>query len=132
MTALTIPVTKSVRLSSDESEMLAQISQTEGVSESAVLRRLVREGLNGYRLEQAVHSYQRGESDMQAAARYAGVSVYHLMVELEKRDIAPPATTEKFVDGLKTLVETFGGSQALRETIAEYEADLTTTQPDSK
>ncbi len=82
--------------------------------------------------EQAIESYQRGEADMQAAARHAGVSVYYLMVELEKRDITPPAATEKFVDGLKTFVEIFGGSQALRETIAEYEAVLTATQPDSE
>ena len=77
----------------------------------------------------AIQAYQRGEVDMQAAARYADISVYHLMVELEKRDITPPAATEKFVDGLKTLVETFGGSQALRETIAEYEAQLSAGQP---
>ncbi len=131
MNSLTIPVTKSVRLSSDESNILSQISQAEGTSESSILRRLVRDGLNGYRLEQAINSYQRGEADMQAAARFAGVSVYHLMVELEKRDIASPAVTEKFVDGLKTLVETFGGSQALRETIAEYETQLSGNQPDS-
>ncbi len=131
MTTLTSPVTKSVRLSADESKMLAQISQIEGVSESALLRRLIREGLNDIRIEQAVHSYQRGEADMQAAARYADVSIYHLMVELEKRDITPPAATEKFIDGLKTLVETFGGSQALRETIAEYETELSTVQPDN-
>lgn len=130
MTTLTSPVTKSVRLSADESKMLAQISRIEGVSESALLRRLIREGLNDIRIEQAVHSYQRGEADMQAAARYADVSIYHLMVELEKRDITPPAATEKFIDGLKTLVETFGGSQALRETIAEYEAQLSAGQPD--
>ncbi len=64
--------------------------------------------------DQAVYSYQRGEADMQAAARYAGVSIYHLMIELEKRDITPPAAAEKFVAGLKALVETFGGSQALQ------------------
>lgn len=68
---------------------------------------------------------------MQSAARYADVSIYHLMVELEKRDITPPTAAEKFVDGLKTLVETFGGSQALHETIAEYETRLSATQPDS-
>ncbi len=124
-------ITKSVRLDSDESEMLAQISQTEGLSEAAVLRQFVREGITSYRMDRAILAYQRGEVDMSAAARYADVSVYHLMVELEKRDITPPAATEKFVDGLKTLVETFGGSQALHETIAEYEAQLSATQPDS-
>lgn len=121
-------ITKSIRLESADSDLLAEISQAEGVSESAILRKFVREGINSYRVERAIQAYQRGEVDMQAAARYAGVSVYHLMVELEKRDITPPAATEKFVDGLKTLVETFGGSQALRETIAEYEAQLSAGQ----
>ncbi len=83
------------------------------------------------KFEQAIQSFARCEVDMSAAARYAGISVYHLMVELEKRDITPPAATEKFMDGLKTLVETFGGSQALRETIAEYETQLSATQPGS-
>jgi hypothetical protein len=39
------------------------------------------------------------------------------MTELQQRDIAPPAEAEKFMDGLKTLVETFGGSDALRRSI---------------
>lgn len=123
-------ITKSIRLESAESDLLAEISQTEGVSESAILRKFVREGISSYRMDWAIQSYQRGEVDMQAAARYAGVSIHHLMVELEKRDITPPAATEKFVTGLKTLVETFGGSQALRETIAEYEAQLSAGQSD--
>lgn len=54
---------------------------------------------------------------MSAAAQFAGVSVYHMMSGLKQRDIAPPAEAEKFLDGLKTLVETFGGSDALQQTI---------------
>lgn len=124
------PITKSVRLSPDESKLLAEISQAEGVSEAAILRQFIRAGISRYRLERAIQAYQQGEVDMQAAARYAGVSVHHLMVELEKRDITPPAATEKFLDGLKTLAETFGGSRALHETIAAYEAQISAT-PDS-
>lgn len=124
------PITKSVRLSPDESKLLAEISQAEGISEAAILRQFIRAGMNKYRLDRAIQAYQRGEVDMQAAARYAGVSVHHLMVELEKREIMPPAATEKFLDGLKALAETFGGSPALHETIAAYEAQLAAT-PDS-
>jgi len=54
---------------------------------------------------------------LSAAAQFAGVSVYHMMSELKQRDISPPAEAEKFLDGLKTLVETFGGSDALQQTI---------------
>ena len=44
-----------------------------------------------------------------------------VMTELEKRDITPPAAAEKLMDGLKTLVETFGGSNELRQTVIELE-----------
>lgn len=110
-------ITKSIRLNPAEGEVLKRLSQQEGVSEAALLRRFVREGMNAYRLEQAIIAYQRGEADLSAAAQFAGVSVYHMMSELQRRDIAPPAEAEKFLDGLKTLVETFGGSDALQQTI---------------
>jgi hypothetical protein len=110
-------ITKSVRLNPAEDEVLKRLSQQEGVSEAALLKRFVRQGMAAQRLEQAIVAYQRGEADLSAAAQFAGVSVYHMMTELRQRDIAPPAEAEKFVDGLKTLVETFGGSDALQRTI---------------
>ena len=112
-------VTKSIRLNPAEDEALKRLSQQEGVSEAALLRKYVREGMAAQRLEQAILAYQRGEADLSAAAQYAGISVYHMMTELQKRDIAPPAEAEKFMDGLKTLVESFGGTDALQRTIEE-------------
>jgi hypothetical protein len=41
-----------------------------------------------------------------------------MMNKLAKRDIAPPAAAEKFVDGLKTLMATFGGSDALQRAVS--------------
>lgn len=114
-------VTKSVRLSQQDSQLLSEISKQEGVSEAAVLKRFVRNGLVHYRLDEAIAAYERGEADLPAAAHYADISIYQMMTELQKRDITPPAANEKFLDGLKTLVETFGGSDALRQTIEEYE-----------
>ncbi|MCP4422051.1 MAG: hypothetical protein GY805_36015 [Chloroflexi bacterium] len=110
-------ITKSIRLNSDEDKVLKQLSQQEGTSEAALLRRFVHEGMAAYRLEQAITAYQRGEADLSPAAQFAGISVYYLMNELKRRDIASPVEAEKFVDGLKTLVETFGGSEALQRTI---------------
>jgi AraC-like DNA-binding protein len=110
-------ITKSIRLNPTEDEDLKRLSQQEGVSEAALLRRFVREGMAAYRLEQAIAAYQRGEADLSATAQFAGVSVYHMMNELKQRDIAPPAEAEKFMEGLQTLVETFGGSDALQRSI---------------
>jgi hypothetical protein len=116
-------ITKSIRLDADESDHLKQISQQEGTSEAAVLKRFVLQGMAKYRLEQAILAYERGEADLSAAADYAGISVYHMMNELAQRDIDPPAAAEKFVDGLKTLMVTFGGSEALRQTIVNLETE---------
>lgn len=113
-------VTKSVRISQQDSQLLAEISEREGISEAAVLKRFVRAGIADYRLDEAIAAYERGEADLPAAARYAGVSIYQMMTELQKRNITPSAATEKFIDGLKTLVETFSGSAALRQTIEEF------------
>jgi len=72
-----------------------------------------------YRLEEAIRAYANGEVDLSAAAHHAGISVYQMMTEeLQRRDITPEAAQEKFLDGLETLVETFGGSEALPRTIA--------------
>ena len=76
--------------------------------------------LTTYRLAQAINAYQQGETDLSAAAHYAGISVYHMMTELEARNITPPASAQKFRDGLQTLLGTFGGSEALRQTLADF------------
>ena len=79
--------------------------------------------MNKKRERQAIAAYVRGEADLSAAVRYADISVYEMMTELKRRDIAPPAEAEKFMDGLKTLVETFDGSEVLRRTITEMERE---------
>jgi hypothetical protein len=110
-------ITKSIRIDDDENKILQKISQQEGVSEAVLLKKFVRQGMTAYRLEQAVTAYQNGEADLSAAARFANVSVYHFMNELTRRDITLPTEAEKFATGLAALVETFGGSEALRQTI---------------
>lgn len=120
MSAATL-TTKSIRLNVHEKDMLKQISHAENVSEAAILKRFVIRGMSRFQLEQAITAYERGEADLSAAARYARVSVYYMMTELQKRKITPPAAAEKFMAGLQTLVDTFGGSDALQQTIAGVE-----------
>lgn len=116
-------ITKSIRLGPSESQALKQISEVEHVSEAAMMRKFVLEGIARYRLERAIAAYRRGEADLSAAARHAGTSVYHLMEELKARDIDVEAAREKFLDGLRTLAELFGGSEALNRTLAQMEKE---------
>ena len=81
------------------------------------MKHLIRNGLTKYRLEAAITLYQRGELDLSAAALHANVSIYHMMTELEQRDITPSATAQKFTAGLQTLIDTFGGSDALQQLV---------------
>ena len=83
------------------------------------MKKFVLEGIARYRLEEAIRAYSQGEVDLSAAAYHAGISVYQMLNELQRRGITPSAATEKFLDGLETLAETFGGSEALLQTIAE-------------
>jgi hypothetical protein len=81
------------------------------------MQRFIREGLARYRLDEAIKAYARGEIDLSAAARHAGVSVYQMLTEIQQQDITPSIAREKFLNGLETLAETFGGSEALIRTI---------------
>ena len=112
-------VTKSIRFAPEESEVLKRISNTQHLSETALMKKFVLEGIARYRLEEALRAYSQGEVDLSAAAYHAGISVYQMLNELQRRGITPGAATEKFLDGLETLAETFGGSEALIQTIAE-------------
>ncbi len=112
-------VTKSIRFAPEESKVLKRISEAQHLSEAALMKKFVLEGVTRYRLEEAIRAYSQGEVDLSAAADYAGISVYQMLNELQQRDVTPSAATEKFLDGLETLAETFGGSKALLQTIAE-------------
>lgn len=88
-------VTKSVRLEPEESEHLQRVSKTTGMSEASLMKRFILEGIARHRLQEAIDAYARGEIDLSAAARHAEISVYQMMTECERRQIAPPAAQDK-------------------------------------
>jgi predicted HTH domain antitoxin len=114
-------VTKSVRFSAEENALIEQISHREHLAEGTLLRKLVLEGITRYRLEAAIHAYTTGEVNLSEAAREANVSVQHLMAELDRRHIGL-GSGEHVVTSLENLADLFGGSQELRDTIADLKA----------
>ena len=114
-------VTKSVRFSSEESDLISQISQREHLSEGTFMRKLVLDGLERYRLDQAIARYESGERNLGQTARDAGVSIYQMIEELDRRGVYR-GSGEHVIRSLENLVELFGGSPELRETIAEAKA----------
>lgn len=100
-------ITKSIRLREEEAEWLKMISRAENMSESALMKRLIYEGLKTYRLEKAAASYSNNELHLADAARVAGVGIRKMMAELEKRGISIHSSEEMFLEGLESLAEMF-------------------------
>ena len=114
-------VTKSVRLSPEESELLAEVSDREHLAEGTLLRKWVLDALARARLEHALADYTAGEINLGEAAARAGVGVERLLAELDGRGI-DTFTPTHFQAGLQNLVDLFGGSDELRTAIVERRA----------
>lgn len=118
MTSRARPVTKLVRLSAEESSLLAAVSARERLAEGALLRKWTLDALALARLEHAIADYRAGEINLGEAAARAGVGLPRLLAELDARgvDTISPA---HFDASLENAVDLFGGSEALRSALAE-------------
>lgn len=112
-----ILITKSVRLSEEESALLKAVSEAESISESALLKRWILEKLKQYLLNRALEDYVEKKLDLASAAHEAGISVREFMGYLERKGLAVMESEEMFWEGLHTLSETFGVSEVLRKII---------------
>ena len=108
---------KSVRLTKEEAELLRQISKTELISEAALMRKFVLEGLRRYRLDQAIKRYQEGELDLSSATQVAGLAIREFMGELHRRGVDIYGPEPRLVEGIAALAEVFGASEALRRSV---------------
>jgi predicted HTH domain antitoxin len=108
---------KSVRLTQEEASLLRQVSQAELISEAALMRKFVLQGLRRYRLDQAIKRYQEGELDLSTAAQAADLSIRELMWELNRRGVDIYGLESRLVEGLGVLAEAFGASDTLRRSL---------------
>ena len=108
---------KSVRLTTEEAALLRQLSETELISEAALLRKFVLEGLRRSRLDQAIKRYQEGELDLSSAAQVAGLAIREFMGELHWRGVDIYGPEARLVEGIEALAEVFGASEALRQSV---------------
>jgi predicted HTH domain antitoxin len=108
---------KSVRLTKEEAELLRQISEAELISEAALMRKFVLEGLQRYRLDHAIKRYQEGELDLSSAAQVAGLAIREFMGELHRRGVAIYGPEHRLTEGIGALAEVFGASEALHRSV---------------
>lgn len=80
-------ITKSVRLTSEESTALAQLSEQTMATEAALLKQWVQQGMRAKKLDLAIHAYMERRVDLRGAAAMAEVSYNRFTHELQARRI---------------------------------------------
>ena len=114
-------VTKSVRLMPEESEELAKLSQASSVSESALMKQWIVEGIRAKKLELAIQSYMERKTDLRGGAMVAGISFNRFLREVQARNIVV-LENEDFLDELVFLAETFN-SPTLRSAVDQVRSN---------
>lgn len=110
-------VTKSIRLTEEEAEALAQLVADTPYAEAALLRQWVLAGMQQFRVSEAIRAYQEGQVDVWQAAEQARLPVAVLLEEMAGRKVAVLEAPDAFGPGLAALRETFD-----EETAEESEA----------
>lgn len=92
-----------VRVPENLIEELERIAAEEQADRASIVRRLLAEGLQRWRLEQALQMYRRGQITKERAAELAGVSIYDIMDELRQRGTVAQYTLEELREDLALL-----------------------------
>ncbi|MFZ4664706.1 MAG: hypothetical protein ACOYNY_47380 [Caldilineaceae bacterium] len=111
-------ITKSIRLSQDESRELHQLSETSLLSEAALMKKWILEGMKVEKLERAIQAYQKRQTDLRGGAAMAGISYNRFMREIEARNIVILDNGEHFYDSLLFLADSFDAPE-LRHAVEE-------------
>jgi hypothetical protein len=101
-------VTKSIRLTTEEADDLAQLVTGTAYAEAALLRQWVLAGMQQFRVMEAIRMYQDGHVDIHQAAVRARLPVAILLDEMAARKVAILDQPDAFGPGLEALRGTFG------------------------
>jgi hypothetical protein len=101
-------VTKSIRLTTEEADDLAQLVTGTAYAEAALLRQWVLAGMQQFRVGEAIRLYQDGHIDIHQAAARARLPIAILLEEMAARNVAILDQPNAFGPGLEALQGTFG------------------------
>ena len=115
-------VTKSVRFTRAEAEMLNNAAQLTAINESALMKKWILEGIQTQKLFRAVQAYMERETDLRGGAAMAGVSYNRFLNELQKRNIVV-LEDDYFLDRLAELADAFN-NETLRQAVEQIASGL--------
>jgi len=88
---------------------LELIAAKEQMNRTAVVRRLLAEGVKRWRLEHALHLYEDGQLTKEQAAELAGVSIYDILEALRRRGTMVQYSLEELREDLALLRQRYSG-----------------------
>jgi predicted HTH domain antitoxin len=114
-------VTKSIRLSPTESAELTRLSEQKALSEAALMKKWIQEGIQTEKLELAIQAYMQRKTDLRGGAAIAGISYNRFMDEVQKRNIII-LEDDHFLDNLASLADAFN-DETLRKAVEKVRAE---------
>jgi len=99
-------ITKSIRLSPSESAEIIRLSEKFGMSEAALMKKWVLDGIRAQNLEIALQAYMQRKIDLRGGAALAGISYHEFLQEVQARNIVV-LENDQFLDELQFLADAF-------------------------
>ncbi len=115
-------ITKSIRLTTTESNEIGYLSAQTALSESALMKKWVKEGMQAQKMDLAIQAYMQGNVDLRAGAKPADVAYNRFLRELQNRRVVILENTQ-FSDQLSSLAERFGDELLGRALAESQETD---------
>jgi TDG/mug DNA glycosylase family protein len=119
-----------LRLEEDLLAELERVATEESVDRATVIRRLLRDSLGRWRIDQAVRGYQRGLLTMERAAEEADVSVWEMVDVLRRERVPHSMTAEDVRESLAGLEDGAGGPRPGFQTEADWRGSPVVTLAD--
>jgi hypothetical protein len=114
-------ITKSIRLSREESNEIASLSSKYAISEAALMKKWVLDGVRAQKLELAIQAYTQRKTDLRGGAAIADIPYQEFLHEIQTRHVIV-LENDQFLDELQFLANAFN-NEDLREAIQQVRAE---------
>lgn len=93
--------TITARVSDEVRRELEEITKSEKLDRSTVVRRLLERAIKDYKLDEALRKYQKREVSLGKAAEEAGISLRKILSEARKQDVHFDYTKESLREDVR-------------------------------
>jgi len=94
----------SVRVPAEIVGALEEIAREERLDKAAVVRRLLLDGIQRWRLEHVLNLYREGRITKERAAEMAGITLYEFLELARERGIPAPLSVAEALEEVKAIV----------------------------